>query len=84
MWTLSRQHRHRDAAVLLGALAASPRASKVFGADSARLDAVREVVRVALGPELEIAEREGAALGDQGALALARRFARSERSKATT
>ena len=79
VWTLSRQHRHRDAAVLLGALAASPRASTVFGADSARLEAVREAVRVALGPELETAEREGAALGDQGALALARRLARSER-----
>lgn len=73
---LSRQQRHRDAAVLLGAMAASSRASNVFGPDSARLDAVRDAARVALGRELETAESEGAALGDQGAVALARRLTR--------
>ncbi len=72
--TLSRLQRHRDAAVLLGAMAASSRASNVFGADSARLDAVRNAARVALGSELETAESEGAALDDQGAVALARRL----------
>ncbi|MBP2368461.1 BTAD domain-containing putative transcriptional regulator [Pseudonocardia parietis] len=79
--TLSRQQRHRDAAVLLGAMSASHRAGTVFGTDSARLDAVRDAARLTLGPELETAEREGAALGDQGALAFARRLTRSTRSR---
>lgn len=79
--TLSRQQRHRDAAVLLAAMTASPHASTVFGADAARLDAVRDAARVALGPELETAENEGAALGDQGAVALARRLIRSTQSR---
>jgi hypothetical protein len=73
---LSRQQRHRDAAVLLGAMAESSRASNVFGADSARLDAVRDAARVALGRELETAESEGAALGEQGAVAFSRRLTR--------
>jgi predicted ATPase/DNA-binding SARP family transcriptional activator len=75
--TLSRLERHRDAAVLWGAMAASPLASNVFGADSARLDAVRDTARAVLGPDLETAESEGAALGDQGAVALARHLTRS-------
>lgn len=75
--TLSRLGRHRDAAVLLGAMAASPRATQVFGADSARLDAVRDAARAALGPGFAVALAEGAALGDQGAVALARRLTRA-------
>jgi hypothetical protein len=38
--TLSRLGCHREATVLLGALAASPRASRVYGSDSRRIDAV--------------------------------------------
>jgi hypothetical protein len=75
--TLARLGRHRDAAVLLGALAVSPRATPVYGADAGRTDAVRAAARAALGTEFDEATREGAALGDQGALARARRLARS-------
>ena len=74
--TLSRLGRHRDAAVLLGALAASPRATDVYGTDSARLDAVRAAARAALGPDFDAAFAEGAALGDHEAVALARALAR--------
>lgn len=69
--TLSRLGRHRDAAILLGAMAASRRATSVFGADSARLDAVLDAARTALGPDFVAATDEGAALGDHAALALA-------------
>jgi predicted ATPase/DNA-binding SARP family transcriptional activator len=72
---LSRHGRHRDAAVLLGALRASPRASTEYGADSARVHAVEDAAAAALGPELDRALAEGAALGDTGAIALARRLA---------
>lgn len=75
--TLSRWGRHTDAAVLLGALDVSPRATPVYGADAARADAVRAAARAALGPMFDEATRRGAALGDQGALALARGLARS-------
>ncbi|MGD9529810.1 MAG: hypothetical protein AB7V44_23860, partial [Pseudonocardia sp.] len=74
---LSRLGRHRDAAVLLGAMAASPRATSVFGADSARLDAVEDAARAALGPEYAVAAAEGARLGDRDAVALARRLTRT-------
>ena len=74
--TLSRLGRHRDAAVLLGALAASPRATHVYGADSARVDAVERAARAALGARFAPLRAEGAALGDLGALALARRLTR--------
>jgi len=63
--------------VLLGALAASPRATSVYGADSARIDAVRDAARRALGAELDVAGAMGAALDDHEAVALARRLARS-------
>lgn len=75
--TLSRLGRHRDAAVLLGALAASSRATSVFGADGARLDAVRDAARAALGPDFDTATTEGAALDDHAAVALARRLTHS-------
>ncbi|MGE3286322.1 MAG: BTAD domain-containing putative transcriptional regulator [Pseudonocardia sp.] len=73
---LSRLGRHRDAAVLLGAMAASPRATSVHGTDSARLAAVRDAARTALGPEFAVAQAEGARLGDRDAVALARRLTR--------
>jgi predicted ATPase/DNA-binding SARP family transcriptional activator len=75
--TLSRLGRDRDAAVLLGALAASPRASSVYGSDSERLAAVREAARTALGDGFAAALAEGASLGEPGAVALARRFTRT-------
>jgi len=75
--TLSRLGRHRDATVLLAAMAASPRAAPVHGADCARLDAVRERARTVLGAGFDDAQRDGAALPDQGAVALVRRLTRS-------
>jgi hypothetical protein len=76
--TLSRLGRHRDAAMLLGALAASPRATHVYGADSERVDAVVRAARAALGSAFEPLRSDGAALGDVGALALARRLTRAD------
>jgi hypothetical protein len=75
--TLSRLGRHGDVAVLLGALEASPRAPRAFGADSARADAVVHAARTALGPAFETLRAEGAALGEPEAVALARRLTRS-------
>jgi predicted ATPase/DNA-binding SARP family transcriptional activator len=75
--TLARLGRHRDAAFLLGALRAGPRASRLFGADSARAATVEAAARAALGPAFARLCAEGAALGDAEALALARRLARS-------
>lgn len=69
---LSRQDRHRDAALLPGALRASPRASREYGADAARVRAVQDVARAALGADYA----EGAALGEARAVALARRLSR--------
>ena len=76
--TLSRAGRHRDVAVLLGALHASRRASRVFGADSQRVRTVEAAARSALGPAFAPLYAEGGALGDTGAVALARRLARGE------
>ncbi|WP_369133950.1 BTAD domain-containing putative transcriptional regulator [Modestobacter sp. I12A-02662] len=75
MEALSRDGRHRDAARLLGALRTSRRASQAYGADSDRIDRVVDAARRALGAELDDLLAEGAALGDSGALALARRLA---------
>jgi hypothetical protein len=75
--TLSRLGRHRDVATLLGALAASPRATHVFGADSARADAFECAARAALGDEFERLRADGASLGDAGAVELARRLTRT-------
>ena len=57
--TLSRLGRHRDVAVLLGALEASPRASRAFGSDSARLGAVEAAARAALGSGVRVVPRPG-------------------------
>jgi predicted ATPase/DNA-binding SARP family transcriptional activator len=75
--TLSRLDRHRDVARLLGALGASPRATQVFGPDSARADAVERAACGALGPAFEALRAEGAGLGDAGAVELARRLTRT-------
>ena len=76
--TLSRAGRHRDAAVLLGALSASRRASAPFGADSARARDVEAATRAALGAAFDPLYDRGAGLGDTGAVALARRSARAD------
>lgn len=78
--TLSRLGRHSDVAVLLGALWASPRATRTFGADSEREHAVEQAARIALGPAFETWRAHGAALGDSGAVALARRLTRTPAS----
>ena len=57
--TLSRLDRHRDVAVLIGALEASPRASRAFGSDSARLGAVEAAARAALGAGFESCRARG-------------------------
>lgn len=74
---LSRLGRHREAAVLLGALRASPRASPAYGPDAAREEAAERAGRAALGAAFDAALAEGAAGGDAAALALARRLTRS-------
>jgi hypothetical protein len=75
--TLSRLGRHREVATLLGALAVSPRATAVFGADAARIEAVEAAARAALGPAFAPLHREGAALGDAAAVDLARALTRA-------
>jgi hypothetical protein len=73
---LSRRGRHADAAVLLGALGAGHRSRFEYGADSVRVQVVEAAARAALGPQFGQLRAEGAALGDSGAVALARRLAR--------
>jgi tetratricopeptide (TPR) repeat protein len=75
--TLSRLDRHREATLLLGALTASPRASRVFGSDSLRIGDVESAARTALGDAFEACRAAGAALGDVEAVALARRLTRA-------
>ena len=76
--TLSRAGRHRDVAVLLGALSASRRASPSFGADSVRARDVEAAAREALGTAFDPLYDQGAELGDTGAVALARRLVRGD------
>jgi hypothetical protein len=68
---LSRDGRHREAAVLLGAHATSRSAPAVFGADARRLDAAVAAARRDLGDEFGAVWSEGVALDDQRAIALA-------------
>ena len=68
---LSRDGRHREAAVLLGAHATSRSAPAVFGADARRLDAAISAARHNLGEEFGAAWAEGAALDDPRAITLA-------------
>ncbi len=74
--TLARLDRHEEAVQLLGALRASARATRPFGADATREERVERAARAALGPRFEAALATGAALGDEGAVALARRLTR--------
>jgi hypothetical protein len=76
---LSRRGRHRDAV----SLRASRRASTEYGAESARLQAVEDAAGVALGAELDAVHAAGAALGDSGAVTLARHLGRDDRGMAS-
>ncbi|MCV2490913.1 hypothetical protein OF117_16280 [Geodermatophilus sp. YIM 151500] len=71
---LSRMGRHRDVARLLGALRASPRATRPFGADRDRESRAERAAREALGPTYDEALAAGAALDDAAAVALALRL----------
>ncbi|MCE0767102.1 hypothetical protein LWC35_29975 [Pseudonocardia kujensis] len=71
---LSGLGRHGEAATLLGALRASPRATPAFGPDLEREQRVEIAARAALGPRLDAALAEGAGLGDAAAFALALRL----------
>lgn len=73
---LSRQGRHREATLLLGALHAGPRASREYGADAARVRAVADAARAVPGAGYAAVHAGGAALGDAGAAAPARRLSR--------
>jgi predicted ATPase len=75
--TLSRDGRHHDVAVLLGANDSSPRATPVFGADASRLDAAAAAARDVLGSEFDDLFAEGRAMSDDGAVLLARRLTRA-------
>ena len=68
---LSRDGRHREAAVLVGAYATSRSAPAVFGADARRLDAAAAAARHDLGDNFDALWSEGAALDDQRAITLA-------------
>jgi predicted ATPase/DNA-binding SARP family transcriptional activator/pimeloyl-ACP methyl ester carboxylesterase len=71
---LSRRGQHGDVAVLLGAMGASPRAARVFGVDPRQMHDVEQAARAALGSAFEPLLAEGAALGETGAVATARRL----------
>lgn len=68
---LSRDGRHRDAAVLLGAHATSRSAPAVFGADARRLNAAVAAARRNLGDDFDAAWSQGVALDDPQAITLA-------------
>ena len=68
---LSRDGRHREAAVLLGAHATTRGGPAVFGPDARRLDAAIAAARRHLGDEFDALWSEGAALDDEGAISLA-------------
>jgi predicted ATPase/DNA-binding SARP family transcriptional activator len=70
----SRQGRHEDVARLLGAHGASTRAAPPFGPDQERLTAAEAAARAVLGDAFDERYGEGAALGDDGAVALAHRL----------
>lgn len=73
--------RDEPAAVLHGALDASPTATPVTGADAARLERVLEGLADRLGTEGLVAARaHGAALGDPGAIAFALDTLRAQRA----
>ena len=59
------------AAVLHGALGASPTATPLVGADAARLAIVEDGLRHDLGEDFEALTTQGAGLGDVGAVSYA-------------
>ena len=66
---LDRLGRHRDAAVLEGAIRATAAGHRLFGADAEALDALGEQLRDALGDEAyEEARRQGAVLDGDAAV----------------
>ena len=72
--TLSLVGRDEAAAILYGALAASPNALPLIGTDAARIDGVVTTLEARLGrSRFERLAAEGAGLGDEAALAYARR-----------
>jgi hypothetical protein len=72
------------AAVLHGALDASPTATPVTGADAVRMDDVLGRLRADLGPDALAAARiQGAALGDPGAVAFALATLREDQQPGT-
>ena len=81
---LSRDGRHREAAVLLGAHATSRSAPAVFGADARRLDAAVAAARRNLGDEFDAVWSEGVALDDQRAITLAIDLTRPSQSRDTS
>ena len=68
---LSRDGRHREAAVLLGADATSRSAPAVFGADARRLAAAVAAARRDLGDGFDAVWSEGVALDEQRAITFA-------------
>ena len=68
---LSRDGRHHEAAVLLGAHATSRSAPDLFGADARRLDAAVAAARRHLGAGFDAVWSEGVALDDERAITLA-------------
>jgi predicted ATPase/DNA-binding SARP family transcriptional activator len=77
---LSRQGRHHDAALLLGAESASRRAPPAFGADAERMAAAMTAARDSLGDAADEATAEGEALSDDDAIALVRTLTRQQPS----
>ena len=66
---LARLGRHRDAAVLEGAVRATPFGHRIFGADAAALNELGAQLRIVLGDEAyEAARREGAGLDGDAAV----------------
>ena len=68
---LSRDGRHREAAVFLGGPRHEPQRPNRVGADARRLDAAVAAARRNLGNEFDAAWSEGVALDDQRAITLA-------------
>jgi predicted ATPase/DNA-binding SARP family transcriptional activator len=71
--TLTRIDRHRDAATLLGALHAHPRAAAPSGTDADRLRHAEALARQHLNAEFDVLFARGAALDDSAVIAVARR-----------
>jgi predicted ATPase/DNA-binding SARP family transcriptional activator len=73
--TLTRHRADKPAATLYGALAASPSAPPLIGADATRMDQASLVLKTRLGQRYNELLAAGAALGEEAAIAYARRYA---------